>query len=444
MSKATRKLTRGARRRNDKLASLRRLVSKDYAIVGIDLAEERQAAVVADHDSATLGRRMFKGSVWVIDDILDWATPIARQAGYSGVVVACEPTGHRWKAVLERSGTRGVPMVCVATMLVAKAREGEDLTRNRADFSDATIIARLTAELRCHVPYAPEGPWARLRHLGARRNQLIDDATAARQAVVDLLCCAWPTVLETAARPADSLTWRAAMAVSCHPREVISMSLESFAEAVRTELLAWGGQGRRCWRILEAIYDAARCPGGIDWDRDAVAERAGFLIADWRRVLAELARIEATMIAVLDELHLRHLVETIPGLSAVGAAQILAETGDPTRFDGPRTWVKHAGICPRANESGKFKGQTRVSRRGRPGLRTAAWRAIWGALPGNAVWAARHHHLTTRADKPLKDGQARIALAASLLRQLYVVVTKRVAWDPAIAAGGQKGFNTAA
>jgi len=51
------------------------------------------------------------------------------------------------------------------------------------------------------------------------------------------------------------------------------------------------------------------------------------------------------------------------------------------------------------------------------------------------VYAARYHHLTGRTDNPLKDGQARAAIAGALLRQLFIVVTRRVAWDPAIAAG---------
>jgi transposase len=113
----------------------------------------------------------------------------------------------------------------------------------------------------------------------------------------------------------------------------------------------------------------------------------------------------------------------------------LAETGDPARYDTPRAWVKHAGLAPRANESGTFRGQTKTSGRGRPGLRTAAWRAIWGALPHNPVWSARRNALTSRGTNQLHDGQARAAAAAALLRQLFVVITKRVAWDPAIAAG---------
>jgi transposase len=425
------------RRRNEKLARLRKVVRKNLAIVAVDLADRRQAAVVTDHDSAVLGRRMFSGSAWVIDEIVDWALPIAQAAGFRGVVVACEPTGHRWKPIYERCRARHIGLVCVQPMLVHRSREGENYTKSRSDYGDAVIIARLTAELRCYLPYAPEGPWARLRHLGSRRNRLITRASAARQATKDLLGCVWPAVLETAAQPADSLTWRAAVSVSADPDQIRAMGYDAFAQAVTDELPRWGGK-RLTRRICEAVFAATKAPGGVEWDRIAAAERVGFLIADWRRALAELAEVEARMVALLEELHLRHLVETVAGLSAIGAAQILSETGDPGRYDCPRTWVKHAGVCPMANESGRFRGQTKVSGRGRPGLRTAGWRAVMGALRHNRVYQDRYGYLTTRSTNRLKDAQARTALVAGLLRQLYVVVTRQVAWDPAIAAGLEK------
>lgn len=429
-----RRLTRGDRRRNEKLTRLRSIVRSDLAIVGIDLASAKQAAVVADHDSITLGRRMFNGDPWVIDEILDWALPIAQEAGFAGVVVGCEPTGHRWKPVLERSRARNVEMVCVNPMLVHRGREEEDFTRDRSDFKDATIIARRVADRHCYIPYALEGDWCRLRHLGARRNDQLVEAGSARQQLRDLLECVWPAVLTAAADPLDSTTWRAAMAVSCHPGEIMTMGWDGFAAAVRDELGDWGGQ-RRCLRILQAIWAAAETPGGVERERAAATERARDAMRDWRRALDELADVEARMLEVLDTLELTELVCTIDGLSAIGAAAILAETGDPARFDSARTWVKHAGLCPRANESGTFAGHTKVSGRGRPALRTAAWRAVWGGLHHNPVFLARYNHLRTRPNNPLRDGQARAAIAAALLRQLFVVVTRRVAWDPTIASG---------
>jgi transposase len=427
-------LTRGDRRRNERLSALRSIVRPELAIVGIDLASAKQAVAVADHESKVLAKRMFTGSPWVIDDVLAWATPMARAGGFDGVVVACEPTGHRWKPLLERCRAQRVELVCVNPMLVARAREAEDFTKNRADFSDAVIIARLASERRCFVPYLAEGLWARLRHLGVRRSQQLVLATAARQGLRDLLECYWPAVLGAAEDPMDSLTLRAALTVSTEPAVIAAMGPDLFAQAVREELRAWGGL-RRNHRVLGAVFEAAQHPGGVHAEVLAAAERSRFALTDWQRALGEIAEVEAAMVEVMDELALSELVTSIDGLSVVGAAAILAETGDPVRFDSARTWVKHAGLAPRANESGTFFGQTKTSGRGRPRLRTATWRAIWPIIHHNAVFKARALHLRTRADNPLKDGQVRAALGAALLRQLYVVVTRRVAWDPAIASG---------
>jgi transposase len=119
----------------------------------------------------------------------------------------------------------------------------------------------------------------------------------------------------------------------------------------------------------------------------------------------------------------------------VGAAIILAETGDLSRFASARSVVKHAGLNPAENTSATFRGVTTVSRRGRPALRLAAWRGAWGCLPHNRVLAARYSHLTSRERNRLVPAQARIACAATLLRWLYAIVTRRQPFNPEIAAG---------
>ena len=80
--------------------------------------------------------------------------------------------------------------------------------------------------------------------------------------------------------------------------------------------------------------------------------------------------------------------------------------------------------------------ETRLTGKGRPRLRVAAWRAVWGALQTNTVYAARYRHLTTRETNKLKPTQAQTVIAAAILRQLHAVVTTGQAWDPDIAAHG--------
>ena len=147
--------------------------------------------------------------------------------------------------------------------------------------------------------------------------------------------------------------------------------------------------------------------------------------------------------AVLDELGLAGLITTIAGLTVTGAAAIPSGTGDPARFATPRALDGHAGLCPRDNASGAAQGKTSISGRGRPGLRLAAWRAVWAAMPNNPVMAARFGYLTTRQDNRLARQQARTACAAALLRWIHVVVTRHVAWDPAIAAGAAQAAHRA-
>lgn len=441
-------LSRGDKRRNARLAELRRLVPADHALVGIDLADKKQAVVVCDHDSQVLARKTVKVRAWDMGPALEWAGRIARKRGFAGVTVGCEPTGHRWMVLGQLAAQRDMTLVCVNPMLVCRAREAEDYTRDKSDDKDAMLIARLVAQLHCYVPERADETWARLRQLGARRERLITEATACIQQLRDLLECAWPGVLEAAAGPFDSTNWCAALAVvleRCNgrPERLARMGLARFEAAVVGELPRWGGSRRRR-NIIEAVYTALVDPTGVMAQRRGGLERAHWVLADWRATKTRLAEVETRMVEVLDALGLTELVTSIPGLSSVGAAAILAETGDPARFDSPRALVKHAGLCPRDNSSGTFEGRSRISRRGRPGLRLAAWRATWGALHHNPVMAARYRYLTNRDHNKLTDAQARAALAAALLRWIHVVVTQQVSWDAAIAGAGAGALAVAA
>lgn len=440
-----RRLSRGDRRRNDKLTRLRAVVTRDTAVLAFDLAADKQVCAVTDQDSRVLARRTVRVKAWQLDEAVEWGLARAAEAGFASVVVACEPTGHRWRVLDRIAAGLGVRLVCVQPLLVHRAREGEDFTRNKNDDTDAMIIARLVTELRCYLPERADPSWARLRHLGARRTGLVVAVGAARQQVRDLLECAWPAALTAAGQPLDSKSWLAAMTVLLDrvgPSGDLSVirrwGWTRFAAAVRRELPAHGTH-RWYSTIVRAVFDAATDPAqaavGVTDQRAGALERARFALADLAHARTEIRAVEARMLTVLDELTLTALVTSIPGLSAVGAATILAESGDPRRFASARALVKHAGLCPRDNASGTYQGKTPISGRGRPELRLAAWRAVFGALHHNPVLAARHAHLTGRPDHPLTDAQARVAVAASLLRQLHAVITTATAWDPAIAAG---------
>jgi transposase len=461
--------TRGDRRRNARRERLRAMLPRDGAVIGIDLAGDKQAIAVVDHDVRVLARKTVRVKAFRLGQALDWAAAQARAKGFSHVAVACEPTGPRWLQVQRLCGERGLPLVCVQPLVSHIARGQQDYTPHKSDESDCVMIARLALELHCYVPEELDEAWAELRHLGRRRAQLITAATASAQRIRDFLSVAWPVVTEACAYPLESTTWLAAVQVVTSrcggdPGRLAGMGPEAFTAAVRDAQRGWGGQkawGTICRRVFAATADTE---GVVVSCRRGLLRRCADELGDLQRTRGQLRAVEADMVAVLAGLGLSRLGD-IPGLTAVGAAAILAETGDPRRYDSSSSLVKHAGLSPSENASGAFAGQAHISRRGRPALRLAVWRAVWPMLQYNPVMAAKYAAMTRAAGAAADAAQAadaqsgagsqqvsaaaaaararrakaRVACAASLLRWIYSMIVHDTSWDAAVASGAAAG-----
>lgn len=126
-------LTRGDRRRDEKVDRLRDVVRADRAILGIDLGEDVQVAALLDHDGRVLARRVVRVKAHELGGLLTWAAEQAAKRGFAGVVVGCEPTGHRWRSVMELADRVGLAFVGVQPLRVHLAREADDYTRDKTD-----------------------------------------------------------------------------------------------------------------------------------------------------------------------------------------------------------------------------------------------------------------------------------------------------------------------
>ena len=452
-------LSRSERRRNARKERLRALVPRGGAVIGIDLGEEKQALAVVDHDVRVLWRKTARVRAHRLGEALDLAVAAARAAGFAAVTVACEPTGPRWMQVQRLCAERGLVLVCVQPLASHIAREQQDYTTHKRDESDAVLIARLACELHCYVPEELDEAWALLRQLGRRREQLVKSATAAALRTGDFLSTAWPAAETAAAGPFGSLTWLACVEVvtgRCggDPARLAALGEEEFFALVSDAARGWGAS-RAVRRIARNVLAVLDDPDAVSWSRRGLFRRIGDELADLARTRALLRAVEADMAAVLgDELGLARLGD-IPGLTLAGAAVILAEAGDPARYETSSSLVKHAGLSPADNASGAFEGPSHISRRGRPGLRTAAWRAVFPLLAHNPVMAAKHQALiaaaeqaaaavgagpgSARAARAVKAARARarVACAASLLRWIYFMAVHDAGWDPVAASGGR-------
>lgn len=267
-------LTRNDRRRNAKLARLVRSCDPSWRSWASTWPARSRLRWSLITTRSPLGRKMFDGEQWVIDDIL----------GLRGA--DCRRRWLRWdrgrmgaeRASLEAGvgplpGPRHRGGVREADARAPRPRR-EGLHPGPFGLQglhDHRPPGRGPALLH---PYALEGDWCRLRHLGARCNDQFVEATAARQQLRDLLECVWPAVLEAAAQPPKSTTLRAAMA-ACPATRPRSARWAGTASPPPSPPNWSAGAIRRNLRILRAIWACAHQPGGLERERHAAVERAG-------------------------------------------------------------------------------------------------------------------------------------------------------------------------
>ena len=79
---------------------------------------------------------------------------------------------------------------------------------------------------------------------------------------------------------------------------------------------------------------------------------------------------------------------------------------------------------------GKYKGETKISHRGRKRLRYWLFQTAKSAVSHAEEFKKIHAYYTTRAGNPLKKMQSLIAIACKLLRIIYTILKKGTVYDP--------------
>lgn len=106
----------------------------------------------------------------------------------------------------------------------------------------------------------------------------------------------------------------------------------------------------------------------------------------------------------------------IKGIGLISVSGFLAEVGDIKRFDSPKQIQKLAGLSLRENSSGKHKGQTTISKRGRSRLRAILFNAVIPLVAKNPEFRSIHQYYISRDKNPLKKKQSIISVCCKLIR----------------------------
>ena len=321
----------------------------------------------------------------------------------------------------------GSPTIADARF-VKHSKEMDDNTQRKDDRKDPRVIAKLVIEGRYCIPYRPKGVYAELRAAYNRRCEIVEAETRAKNRIrrwFDLYFPEYRTVYGSVA----AITGMTILKQAPLPQDIVSLGMGGILQIWRANKLRAAGLKRA--KRAKTLFEAAQrsiCPP--DAGR-AVRMELWQLLEEYEYIKKQLHEADIMIRIVTAEIPEVNELMKIPGIGLITAAGMISEIGDIRRFDDPRQIQKLAGLAIVVNESGKHKGQSEISRRGRKRLRKILFQAALVLVRSNKEFKTIHDYYTTREKNPLKKKQSLMAVAAKLIRVCFGMVKNGTPYDPA-------------
>ena len=393
-------------------------------VVGIDIGKETHYARAFDYRGLELAKLLkFSNTDQGFEHLDQWMRDTCKQQEKTEIIVGFEPTGHYWFTLGDHLKRQGHKLAIVNPFHVKRTKELDDNSPTKNDRKDPKTIAMLVKDGRYREVYIPDDIYQELREAVSERERLQEQLTSIYNRVVRWLDIRFPefiTVFKDWRRNAALITLRSFPT----PEKVMEMGVNKIVETWRKQMK------RASLKRAEALVKAASRSVGRTSGKVASAASLQNLLAEYDLYRQQYEKLEQLMQELLMQVPNANKLLNIKGVGLITAATFVGEVGDISRFQDPRQIQKLAGLNLVENSSGKHKGKTTISRRGRKRLRHSLFFSMIAMLGKNQEFRLLHQRNLTRENNPLNKMQSIIALCGKLIRVFFAILTKGVDYSP--------------
>ncbi len=332
----------------------------------------------------------------------EWAVKIAAENGKKQIVLGLEPTGHYWFCLATWMISNGISVVQVNPYAVKQTKEVEDNSQLKDDTKDPKLIANLVKDGNFGMPYLPEKLYAELRRLSMFREQLNEDRVRAINRMHREMKIYFPEYKDALGK-VDGAFSLGLLKQAPFPEDLILLGEDGIKQIWHDAKLRGRGYSR-AGEILRYAKTSVGIKDGAVAGKAAVKWFVGRIL----ELDAGLAAIENQINRKCQEIPYAGNILEISGIGENTLSGILAGMGDISRFDDVKELQKLSGLGLVACSSGRHKGETKISHRGRKRLRYWLFQAAKSAVAHADEFKELHSYYTTRADNPLKKMQSLI------------------------------------
>lgn len=414
--------TRGKFAKNDKLS----FINDDMLILGCDIGSETHYVRAIDTRGRELSKSAFKfsNSAEGFQSAKEWAVQLAAIHDKKQIVLGLEPTGHYWFCLATWMISNGISVVQVNPYAVKQTKEIEDNSPLKDDTKDPKLIANLVKDGNYGMPYLPEKIYADLRRLSMFRDQLCEDRIRCLNRLHREMKIYFPEYKDALGK-VDGTFCLELLRKAPFPEALVALGNEGIRQIWHEAKLRGRGYSRAT-EIVKYANESVGLKDGSDASSLAVKWFAERII----ELDVQLTEVENNLMQKCMEIPHAENILKISGVGERVLSGILAEIGDISRFDDVKEIQKLSGLGLVACSSGKHKGETKISHRGRKRLRYWLFQAAKSAVVHSKEFKELHVYYTTRPDNPLKKMQSLIVIACKLLRVIFTILKTGAVYDP--------------
>ena len=390
------------------------------AIVGIDIAKNvHWAGIILPNGKEIKKSFSFHNNRKGFESLVETVKNVLTMLKLKKAIVGMEPTGHYWKSCARYLKTIDwIKVVTVNPFHVKNAKEFDDNCQTKNDKKDCMTIARLIKDARFFEPYLPEGIWAELRNLSNTRAELVRKQNAVKCRIVATIDEYFPEYTKVF-KNVLSRTSEEILKECPFPEDIKSIGKEELLKHIKKTVKR--GYSKK---QLETIYELANESIGTEEGIEGAKFQLNMYIEEAKLLEKQIKITEEELERQLKETGFYESLTSIQGIGIVSAATFVGEVGDINRFNSYEQIRRYAGLNLVENSSGKHKGKTTISKRGRSLLRSILYRMAFTMVNKNKELKELYKYLTTRKENQLKKKQAIVAVIGKILQIIYAIVTK--------------------
>ena len=386
-------------------------------IVGIDIGKNHHEASIVSPEGKQIGRSLrFATTHKGADSLMSF---IFKNIGNSPCVFGMEATGHYWYPIYSFLKAKGYTIYVINPIQSDSLRKMY-IRQTKNDSIDSFLIAEVIRFGQFGTTSMADENILAMRQLCRYRDSVISSRTEIKLRIGTIMEQIFPEY----EKQFSSLWVSTSMGTLekyLTPENIENAPIDELFEIIKDK-----SHNRLTKSKAISIKEAAADTFGIKIAQDAFSFQLKQLIDRMNFLDKQIEALDCQILEYYEKFDC--YLHTIPGIGIIGAATILAEIGDISRFKNSSSLIAFAGIDPTVRQSGEFNStHNHMSKRGSPYLRHAIFLAAttcsFHNSPLNAYYKKKRdqgkHHLT-----------ATRAVARKLTTVIYAVLRDSKPYEP--------------